>query len=201
MCVIKRRPLTKDELKAYSDAIEKYIEKNMEEKMSENYIMLNGKRVDLTEEQLEKLGLKVEKENCFNRANSIKGYNCINALGELSWSLDYGNEIDNKLYQVANYCTDKALMQQRALHETLSRLLWRFSMQNDGDKIKWINSSRKYFITYDYHAEEFRVDYYQTPHGCTLKPATEYFYSVQIAKRAIEEVVIPFMKEHPEFVW
>ena len=33
--------------------------------MNENYIMLNGKRVDLTEEQLEKLGLKVEKKDCF----------------------------------------------------------------------------------------------------------------------------------------
>lgn len=27
--------------------------------MSENYIVINGKKIDLTEEQLEKLGIKV----------------------------------------------------------------------------------------------------------------------------------------------
>ena len=167
--------------------------------MSENYIMLNGKRVDLTDDQIEKLGLKVEKKDCFARLEPEQKYYCICSTGYVEEAIEIAHEIDDEYYNVANYCTDKSLMEQRALHETLSRLLWRFSMQNDGDKINWDNSSFKYFISYDYRAEEFQVDYYA--HGCTLKANTQYFYSVDIAKRAINEIIIPFMEEHPEFVW
>ena len=167
--------------------------------MSENYIMLNGKRVDLTDDQIKKLGLNVDK-NIFKR-NDEKEFFFITSTGLVLSSEETiaDKEFPNLAYNVANYCTDKSLMEQRALHETLSRLLWRFSMQNDGDKINWNNSSYKCFITYDYRAEEFQVDYYA--HGCTLKANTQYFYSVDIAKRAINEIIIPFMKEHPEFVW
>ena len=28
-----------------------------------------------------------------------------------------------------------------------------------------------------------------------------YFYSKSIAQKAIEEIIRPFMKEHPDFIW
>ena len=168
--------------------------------MSENYIMLNGKRIDLTEEQIEKLGLKIDKDYFERKHNQL--FYFIGQYGTVKAEYDSNaSEMDSLRHSVANYCTDKSLMEQRALHETLSRLLWRFSMQNNGDKINWDNSSRKYFISYDYHKKEFHADYYQTPYGCTLKSAMQYFHSVEATQRAIEEIVIPFMKEHPEFVW
>lgn len=168
--------------------------------MSENYIMLNGKRVDLTDDQLEKLGLKV-KTNCFDRVKEGEIYYRIYEGVGVEFVEYHNGILDNERYNAANYCTDKSLMEQRALHETLSRLLWRFSMQNDGDKINWDNSSFKYFISYDYCKKEFCVDYYQTPYGCNLKSAMQYFYSVEVTQRAIDEIIKPFMKEHPEFVW
>ena len=183
------------------ESIKKEIQKLRENKMIENYIMLNGKRVDLTEEQLEKLGLKVEKKDCFERKYN-QMYYFTGDYGTVKAECDSkASEIDSLRHSVANYCTDKALIEQRALHETLSRLLWRFSMQNDGDRIDWDNGSCKYFITYDYRHKEFKVDYYQSQFGCTLKNANEYFYSAAITKRAIDEIVLPFIKEHPEFVW
>jgi len=173
--------------------------------MNENYIMLNGKRVDLTEEQLEKLGIKVEVEvekDCFKRVNATKCYYFTNAIGDLSSMPDYGTLLDDQLYKVANYCTDKSLMQQRTLHETLDRLLWRFSMQNDGDKIDWSNQSiKKYFIAYDYRTKKFEPDYIYSSYGSSIKYYVEYFYSAEVTQRAIYEIVLPFMKEHPEFVW
>ena len=33
----------------------------------ENYIVINGKRIDLTKEQIEALGLKIEKKSDFNK--------------------------------------------------------------------------------------------------------------------------------------
>lgn len=164
--------------------------------MNENYIMLNGKRVDLTEEQIEKLGLKVEKkEDCFKRANK---YYFISNAGNVLCENDFEHWMGIDRYEIANYCTDKTLMEQRALHETLSRLLWRFSMQNDGDKIDWKDRiSDKYFIYFDHESDYFDID------TCCIFQYTEcpYFHNKEIAQRAIDEIILPFMEEHPEFVW
>lgn len=165
--------------------------------MSENYIMLNGKRVDLTDDQLEKLGLKVEKD-CFERLQNGQRYYYICSNGGISSLTDTGDITDDKFYKVANYSTNEKLMRQRALHEALDRMLWRFSMQNDGDKIDWSDyDTTKYRIYFDNKYKEFCIDsnqYYITTE-CT------YFRTVEIAQRAIDEIVLPFMEEHPEFVW
>ena len=158
--------------------------------------MLNGKRVDLTDEQLEKLGIKVEKDN-FKR--KISGYYyCITEKGNVERVQDINLPINKKCYNVANYCLDEKVMQQRALHETLDRMLWRFSMKNDGDKINWnIYGNAKYHLYFDYNNKEISINenrYFKTI-GCP------YFNTEEIAQRAIDEIVKPFMKEHPEFVW
>ena len=164
--------------------------------MSENYIMLNGKRVDLTDDQLEKLGLKVEKD-CFERLQNGQKYYYICSNGSVSSLTDIGDTTDDKFYKVANYCTDKEMLRQRALHETLSRLLWRFSMQNDGDKIDWSdNSKSKWFIYYDNTTKYFSIDY-----SLWCQQEGAYFHTEKIAQRAIDEIVLPFTKDHPDFVW
>ena len=170
--------------------------------MNENYIMLNGKRVDLTDEQIEKLGLKVEKvemKDPFTKVNDGCHYYAINVKGELSNIQQINNdELSDEAYKVANYCTDRSLLQQRAYHETLSRLLWRFSMQNGGDKIDWDDCCQnKYHIYYD---EKYN-HMFQVGGICWTHNDNVYFYSEEIAQRAIDEIVLPFMKEHPDFVW
>lgn len=163
--------------------------------MNENYIMLNGKRVDLTEEQIEKLGLKVEKEDCFKRANK---YYFINSAGNVLYENDFEHWMGIDRYEIANYCTDKSLMEQRALHETLSRLLWRFSMQNDGDKIDWSDKhAGKYRIIFNNCNKKFLI--YNNLQDINIE--APYFNTYEIAQRAIDEIILPFMKEHPEFVW
>lgn len=168
--------------------------------MSENYIMLNGKRVDLTEEQLEKLGIKV-KTNCFERVKEGEIYYRIYEGVGIEFVENHNGILDNERYNAANYCTDEKLMQQRALHETLSRLLWRFSMQNDGDKIDWYPVSDhcidKYRIFYDNKIQQFDI----AINDVSKTQGTVYFHTIEIAKRAIVEIILPFMKEHPEFVW
>ena len=164
--------------------------------MSENYLMLDGKRVDLTEEQIEKLGLKVEKD-IFERVKYNENYYFIDSCGDVVSSKENAVYADFGRYASGNYCKDIKLMQQRAWHETLDRLLWRFSMQNDGDKIDWSKCNpKKYHIFYNNAFKTFDIDFNNTD-----KANVVYFYSEKIAKRAIDEIVIPFMKEHPYFVW
>lgn len=184
--------------------LEKYINKQekkhgKEKTMSENYIMLNGKRVDLTEEQIEKLGIKVERD-IFEKQNYGGTYYWISSAGNAVEDKDV-LPLDNARYRVANYCADYSIMQQRALHETLSRLLWRFSMQNDGDKIDWYPQSDhcvdKYCIFYNNKLQQFNI----TINDVLKTQGTVYFHTKNVAQRAIDEIILPFMKEHPDFVW
>lgn len=158
----------------------------------ENYIVINGKKAELTKEQLEKLGINVNNDP-FERRND-KPYYFVNCDGCV-----YGDtnlEDFDYFYNVANYCTDKNLMEQRAMHETLSRLLWRFSMQNGGDEIDWNDIERKYYIFFNNLNNKFDVGF-----NDNHKSFNTYFVSLDTAERAIDEIIKPFMKEHPDFVW
>ena len=161
----------------------------------ENYICINGKKAELTEEQLKALGIELPKKSPFERVEKGEKYYCIEALGNVcSYTEDYYG-IDTQAYDIANYCTDKSIMEQRALHETLNRLLWRYSMEHDGDKINWDNYVCNYRIARHRSNGKFFVDF----NDGSQDVCAVYFYTKEIALNAIEEIVKPFMKAHPEF--
>ena len=171
-----------------------------------NYICIDGRKAELTEEQLKALGIELKKPSPFERvvnrnANEFYSYYFINSAGLLEDSDDRsfcnGNVLDELRYRVANYCTDKSIMEQRALHETLNRLLWRYSMNHDGDKIDWKSGNKIYTVFYNHNINKVDCDYaYVIQHNGAV-----HFYTKEIAKAAIEEVVKPFMEAHPEFKW
>lgn len=165
----------------------------------ENYIVINGKKVELTQEQLRALGIKIgspfEKEEgeCYWAIDSY--------FGALKSAKDVGSYLDDYRYQTANYCTDEKMMAQQARRETLSRLLWRYSMEHDGDKIdlfstefcKWMICMRR---PSSMESCELLADFTV----CSPSIGTIYFFSKEIALQAIEEIVKPFLSEHPDFV-
>ena len=164
----------------------------------DNYLVVNGIKIELTEKQLKALGIEVSNVISFKRAKVGEDYWYIDSMGDVvSFTEDFSG-FDTECYNIANYCTDKALMEQRALYETLNRLLWRFSMEHDGNKIDWQNSiSSKAYIYYNYTTKMWYVDE-------TLRfrdVGKIYFYTTEIAEQAIEEVIKPFMIKHPEFKW
>ena len=164
----------------------------------EAYIEIDGKRTPLTIEQMKALGIYEEpKKNPFDRVEKNRNYYYITNCGHVYETTDYFFESDNSRHDLANYCTDKEILQQRALHETLNRLLWRFSMENDGDKINWDNDDEcKYYVYCYYPDKKFTVEY-----TVYIKFFEPYFYTKEIAQRAIDEIIIPFIKEHPNFIW
>ena len=169
----------------------------MSELKLKNYICIDGKKVELTEEQLKVLGIELKKVNPFERVDN-EMYYTITSSGKLHSTMDINHDVDRDRYNVANYCTDENLMQQRALHETLDRLLWRFSMENGGDEIDWNDQNQcKYFMQYSYWNDKLEIG-----STCGIKEqGREHFISREIVQRAIDEIVKPFMAEHPEFVW
>jgi len=165
--------------------------------MSENYIVINNKRVDLTEEQLKTLGIKTENINELTKKFEIKNgdsYYYIGVDGELG-SYICNSKYDNELYKTGNYCKDESIMKQRALYEILNRLLWRYSMMHDGDKIDWSDEKFKYCIFKRISSKDFGVAHINFK---TFEPA---IYTREIAQSAIEEIIKPFMEKHPDFIW
>ena len=166
--------------------------------MNENYLVLNGKRVDLTEEQLKTLGI-VTKKNPFERANpnADDKYYYIRVSGDVAGYRDVNDNADRLLYEASNYFNDKSFAEQVALHQLLYRKLLKFAYDNGfEDTAEWNGGNEHWAIRYNSYRNEFRL-YYQDGY----KAHEVYFSSEEGAERAIKEVVKPFMKEHPEFVW
>lgn len=174
-----------------------------------NKIIIDGKEYELSAELVEKIKAEVALQEIerqmseqvpFERVKIGKNYFLINGVGRVSTLAEGASNMDDELYSIANYCTDKSLMEQRALHETLNRLLWRYSEMNGGDSAWTIGEYpefvRHYEICYDYSCKVFR-----TVSVVNGKSTGIYFKDEKTAEAAIEEVVKPFMAAHPEFVW
>lgn len=163
----------------------------------ENYICINGKKAELTEEQMKALGIGLHKASPFD-LKLDKDYYFINSSGELSKDFYCdGCLLSVHRHDVANYCADKAILEQRALHETLNRLLWRYSMEHDGDKIDWSNVSDKWTIYYEHDTHKYKTACWETVNYLGLV----FFNTRKTAENAIKEIVETFMKAHPEFKW
>ena len=163
--------------------------------MSDNYAVINGKRVELKDEQVKALGVDVEKKrrNPFERVNNDNEYYYIKNSGEVSNYCEVRDSVDNELYDNINYFNDEQFANQVALHQLLYRKLLKFAYDNgyeDGDKIS------RYYVAYFPKTKAFVVrtdDAFRAP--------WVYFSSYEGAMRAITEVAEPFMKKHPKFVW
>lgn len=159
----------------------------------ENYLMFNGKRIDLTEEQV-KTFMAEEKKNPFARAEKGDKYFGINVDGTVGEDVEEEWYVDDCCFSVANYCTDKAMMEQRALHETLNRLLWRYSEEHGGDG-EWNGVDKHWMINRTDKNIMVNFSYRNKTNGAV------HFKNHEAALSAIEEIVKPFMAQHPDFVW
>lgn len=164
----------------------------------DNYIVINGKKAELTEEQLKQLGIKVEveKETPFNRKIEEKYYS-IYADGAIISDTDDDTVYEKALYDNVNHFNDENFAEQVALHQLLYRKLLKYAYENDAANCDWYKPEEcKYNICFDYKLNCFAIF---TSNVC--KECNVYFSNLEVAKQATTDVVEPFMKEHPEFVW
>lgn len=165
----------------------------------ENYIVINGKKAELTDEQLKQLGINVEvkKETPFAR-HSDETYWFIKATNTIASLHDYNRDFDNALYNNVNHFNDYNIAEQVALHQLLYRKLLKYAYENDAVVNDWNDlDSKKYLIVKSIDDNKFHIDWnHRIKHVCSI-----YFNTKEVAEQAIENVVKPFMKEHPHFVW
>ena len=162
----------------------------------ENYIMLDGKKIPLTDEQVKLIQSDVPEKSPFDRVKEGETYYTIYSDYSLNRIPETETQLDDARFNAGNYCTDKDIMKQHALHMLLNNLLWRYSMTHGGDKIELgMFSTQKYYIAYDASYKEFYTDW----NNDVKNVGVIYFDSEETAKAAIEEIVKPFIEEHPDF--
>lgn len=153
-----------------------------------NYICINGKKAELTEEQMKALGIELPKKpSPFDRVREAQSFYYIGSDGNVAATRECYSGFDTSCYKYGNYCTDRSIMEQRALHETLNRLLWRFVMENECE-----GRNHNYW---GIHRDFSNV--YQSL--CSVPLGIVAFNSEKMAKRALKEIVEPFIETHPDF--
>ena len=168
--------------------------------MNKNHIVINGKKSELAEEQLKTLGIEVEtkRKNPFEEVNRFEDYYFVEKNNEVHAYMKTDSSVDDQMYTSANYFNDKAFAEQVALHQLLYRKLLKFAYDNEcvDSQIWGGNGIEHWHIGYDFGECVFYADWVSA-----VKYNDVYFSTKEGAKRAIKEVVEPFMEEHPEFVW
>ena len=100
----------------------------------ENYLVLNGQKIELTPEQYQEVcnAVSSKKNSSFDRKERNETYYYIDENGVVCSRKEQNWGTDVSRYKNANYCSNKELMVRRSNYETLERVLWRFSEENGG---------------------------------------------------------------------
>lgn len=172
----------------------------------ENYIVINGKKAELTEEQLKALGIEVKKKrnNPFEQVELARRYWYIGSVNNTICSNDLRNDSDDRLYNATNYFNDENFAKQVIWHEELNRRLLKYAWDNEAEDNEWnwtaspvCQGNIHYFI----YKEVSSGDQFKIGSDVISRHNEVYFSKQKVAEKAVEEVVKPFMKERPEFVW
>ena len=164
--------------------------------MKEIKLMIDGKEVALTKEQIKALGIDVDDGCVCDMVKEETNFWYADEFGIVRKDTEEGYRWTRKLYDIGNYYRDESYAKQVALHQKLNNLLRRFSEQHGGD-CEWDVEHNHFPIGFDFEEKKFYVGSFIRSKQCGVV----YFGSRIAAENAIEEVVKPFMEEHPEFVW
>lgn len=160
-----------------------------------NYIVINGKKAELTEEQLKQLGIEVKRKSPFDRVALNENYYALKT--DIVPLQEYNDETDRVLYDDACYFNDKDFARQVVLHELLNRKLLKYAYDNNAEDCEWDGENEHYYICFNNVVTKRFI----VASGSFDKCQKIYFSKEKVAEQAIEDVVKPFMKDFPDFVW
>ena len=164
--------------------------------MKEVKLTIDGKEIQLTDEQLRLLSIIEKEKRPFERIYYGCNYFCISGLGDVESYCDYNDRAADAYFKAVNYFSTQPFANQVALHQLLYRKLLKFSYENNCTDVEWNGHNDHWCIYYDPDDLKYCVAGF-----VSHKFDSVWFSSEEGAERAIKEVIEPFMKEHPEFVW
>ena len=164
--------------------------------MKEIKLTIDGKEVALTDEQIKALGIDVDDGCVCDRANDGCWFYYVRSDGIVDRDIERDWQTDKDMFECGNYYRSESYAEQVALHQHLNNLLRRYSEQHGGDP-EWDAVNNHFLINFDFSVKTFYVNAF----SCSKQCGVVHFGSQSVAEKALEEVVKPFMEEHPEFVW
>lgn len=164
--------------------------------MSKNYIVINDQKIELSEEQIKQMSrfVDIPKKNPFkNYQDDFMYPYCIDSIGNVYQVTAGIEDFEN----VCNAFYDKAFAHQVALHQLLYRKLLKYGYDNNIiDQSEWDGRNYHYFVVQD------SKGFYRVRERLTERLLnTVYFNSEDAIYKVIENVILPFQKEYPEFNW
>ena len=165
--------------------------------MKEIKLTIDGEEVRLTDEQLKMLGIAT-RNNPFDRtSNPCREYFYTDAFGSVGVGSEEYSDVWKQLGNAANYFNDKNFAKQVALHQLLYRKLLKYAYDNEFEDEEWNGTKMHAYIIYNFTRKDYDIRWTRNE----KEPGTVYFKTPTRATAALNEVVMPFVKEHPEFVW
>lgn len=160
---------------------EEYVEDK--EMNNENYIVINGKKAELTEEQLKQLGIEVGKNKRW-RAERGKNYWRISSENKVVPDMEADVEQDYYCYDTHNYFKTEEEAKEYAEVLEIKRQLMKFADEHN-DKIDWKDINQfGYVIYWNPCLNDIKI----CKNGFKTAPEIIYFSSVGIAQKAIDTI-------------
>ena len=165
--------------------------------MKEIKLTIDGKEILLTDGQLKMLGIEPKKKNPFDRVGNSDRFFAIDNMNGIQTCTEMSYARDEAYYNGINYFNDKKFAKQVALHQLLYRKLLKYAYDNEFEDEEWDETKMHAYIIYNFTRKNYDIRWTRNE----KEPGTVYFKTPTRATAALNEVVMPFVKEHPEFVW
>lgn len=165
--------------------------------MDNTYLVVNGVKIPLTDEQKKSLGLTFE--NPFAEPSMRENYYYITSEGAVDISINTWNNSDNRRFDEVNCFKNRTFANVVAKKQLLYRMLLKFAYDNDAVDKPWNGCNYHFYIRYKYDGD--KVDELACDVACSVtdKSVNEiYFSKKSVAEDAIEEIVKPFFSAFPE---
>lgn len=162
-------------------------------------VLVNGTEIAISDELIEMINEQHRQRNPFARVKYSEKYFYIDNQDNITEWSDANTCLDRSRENHANYFNNYMCARQTMLHQLLYRKLLKFGYDNECEDIaEWEDCNNSHYkIFYRFDNKAFCVD----SNDIFKQQGVVYFSSGEAAKRAINEVVKPFMEEYPEFTW
>lgn len=160
--------------------------------MSENYIVINGKRAELTKKQIEQLGIKVEENNRWRAVNGGT-YWFVESRNKAFSTHDNYDDYDDFRYYSHNYFYNEEEAKTYARVLETEMLLKKYAAEHNKEF-----GCTKYciYFTFDDTWDEYRIQVQGVPTDLYFRPKQVWFSSEDIALSAIKEIDNNRMREY-----
>lgn len=163
--------------------------------MNENYIMINGKRLDLTDEQLKQLGIEVTNNKRWRANDGYYWFVTSEGISCDTW--DCEDDEHNFRFYSHNYFETEEEANKYASVLNTEMLLMKYADEHNEKEITPDIETERYFIYWDFTCDEIRVKNLML----SMMPRTVYFSSESIAHNAIEAIGTDRIVEYLTYAW